>query len=137
MDDVARVILHSWAAGQTAPDDSAVLLIAVDDRRDGLVAGRALQSVLTQDAVDAILSETRPALARRQYGQALMAAADEIGGRIGAARHKTIEVHLSKRARRTAADSIPWPLVAGAIPLIGVLIWLLRRPHRRRPEEAA
>ena len=62
-----------------------------------------------------------------------MAAADEIGSRIAAARGKTIGVRLPKRARRTLSDSIPWLLAAGAIPLLGLLIWLLRRPHHRRP----
>jgi uncharacterized protein len=135
IDAVARTIFQAWAAGGNTPDDRALLLIAVEDRRDSLVAGPALRTVLNPDASDAVLSETRPALARKQYGQALMAAADEMGSRIAAARRKTIDVHLPKRARRTMGDSIPWPLVAGAIPLLGLLIWLLRRPHHRRPPE--
>jgi uncharacterized protein len=133
IDAVARTIFQAWAAGASSPDNRALLLIAVEDRRDSLVAGRALQTILNADASGAVLSETRPALARKQYGQALMAAADEIGGRIAAARGKTLDVRLPKRARRTLTDSIPWPLVAGAIPLLGLLIWLLRRPHHRQP----
>jgi uncharacterized protein len=135
IDAVARTIFQSWAAGASTPDDRALLLIAVEDRRDSLVEGRALQTILSPDARSAVLSETRPALARKQYGQALMAAADEMGSRIAMARGKTIDVHLPKRARRTIGDSIPWPLAAGAIPLLGLLIWLLRRPHHRRPPE--
>jgi uncharacterized protein len=135
IDAVARTIFQAWAAGASTPDDRVLLLIAVQDRRDSLVAGPALRTILTPDASSAVLSETRPALARKEYGQALMAAADEIGSRIAVARGKTIDVHLPKRARRTMGDSIPWPLVAGAIPLLGLLIWLLRRPHHRRPPE--
>jgi uncharacterized protein len=135
VDAVARAIFHGWAEGSNSPDDRALLLISVGNRRDSLVAGRALESVLTPDAMEAVLADARPALARRQYGQALMAAADEIGNRIAVARHRTLSVHLPQRARRTLADSIPWPLVAGAIPLVGLLIWLLRRPHHRQPPQ--
>lgn len=135
VDAVAHTILQAWSAGASAPDDRALLLIAVDDRRDSLVAGRALQTILNADTTGAVLSDARPALARKQYGQALMAAADEIGSRIAAARGKTIDVHLPKRARRTLGDSIPWPLAAGAIPVLALLTWLLRRPHHRRPPE--
>jgi uncharacterized protein len=135
VDGVARAIFEAWSAGARTPDDRVLLLIAVEDRRDSLIAGRDLEPILNADATGAVLSETRPALARKQYGQALMAAADEIGSRIAAARHKSIDVHLPKRARRTIGDSIPWMLVAGAIPLVGALIWLLRRPHHRLPPE--
>jgi uncharacterized protein len=133
--DVARTIFRAWASEGSVPEDRALLLIAVGDRRDAIVAGRALGSILSPDAVEAILAETRPALSRKEYGQALMAAADEMGSRIAVARHKTIDVHLPKRARRTFVDTVPWPLAAGAIPLLGVLAWLLRRPARRPPEE--
>jgi uncharacterized protein len=135
VDAVARTVFQAWQTGAKAPDDHALLLIAVDDRRDSLVAGRALQPILNADTTGAILSDARPALARKQYGQALMAAADEIGSRIAVARGKTIDVHLPKRARRTFGDSIPWPLAAGAIPVLALLTWLLRRPHHRRPPE--
>jgi uncharacterized membrane protein YgcG len=135
IDAVARTIFQAWSSGASAPDDRALLLIAVDDRRDSLVAGRALQTILNADASAAVLSETRPALARKQYGEALMAAADEIGSRIAAARGKNVSVHLPRRARRTLRDSIPWPLAAGAIPLLALLTWLLLRPHHRRPPE--
>ena len=134
---VARTIFEAWGAQNTAKD-RALLLISVHDRRDSLVASPGLQSILNEDAVDSVLSQTRPALSRKHYGRALMAAADEMGGRIASARGQTIGVRLPQRARRTFEDSIPWPLLLGAVPIIGVLIWLLRRPHRpAAPRETA
>lgn len=135
--DVARAILEAWSAGQSAPDDRALLLIAANDHRDSLVTGHALAQILNEDAEEDVLAEARPALARKQYGSALMAAADEIGGRIAAARGKTIGVRLPKRARRTWSDVVPWMLAAGVIPLLGLLVWLLRRPHGCPPREHA
>ncbi len=135
--DVAHAVLQAWTAGLPDPDNTALLLISVGDRRDALVTGSALAPILDSDAASAVLAETRPALARGEYGKALMAAADEMGRRIAAARHVSLAVRLPRRARRRWADSIPWPLVAGAIPLIVLLVWLLRRPHRRPPEQPA
>jgi uncharacterized protein len=136
VDDVAHALFRAWVPTSTPLDNRALLLISIGERRDALVAGQPLQSTLTPEAVDAILAETRPALARREYGSALMAAAEETGGRIAAARGKTVEVHLTRRARRTIYDAIPWALAAGAIPLLGLLVWLLRRPPRHPPQES-
>jgi uncharacterized membrane protein YgcG len=134
--DVAQTIFQFWSPGQTTSAEHVLLLISLGDRRDALIAGQALRQIIDPSAIDAILSQTRPALSRNEYENALMAAADEIGSRIAAAKHKTIDVHLPRRARRTLSDSIPWPLIAGAIPLIGLLIWLLRRPDHRPTEES-
>ena len=133
--DVARTIFRAWTAARTTPEDGALLLIAVGERRDAIVSGQALGSILSPDAVEATLAETRPALSRKEYGKALMAAADEMGSRIAVSRHKTIDVHLPRRARRSFAETVPWPLAAGALPLLALLVWLLRRPARRPPEE--
>ncbi|HEX3880011.1 MAG TPA: TPM domain-containing protein [Bryobacteraceae bacterium] len=133
VDAVAHAIFQGWAGASATPDDRALLLISVGDRRDTLVAGSQLQSVLDANAIDQVLSETHLALSQKLYGQALMAAADEIGGRIAAARHKMIPVRLPKRAHRQWSDSFPWPLAAGSIVIIGLLAWLLRRPHHRLP----
>lgn len=132
VDDVARAIFEAWS-GPNPPADRALLLIAVNDRRDSLVASRTLAPILNADAVDEVLSQTRPALSRKNYGRALMAAADEIGSRVASARGKTIPIRLPRRAHRTFQDSLPMPLIIGGVPIIGVLIWLLRRPHHHRP----
>jgi hypothetical protein len=66
-----------------------------------------------------------------------MAAADETGARIATARKTPLTAHLPRRARRKLTDRIPWPLLGGSLPLLGILVWLLRRPHPRPPEETA
>ncbi len=131
VDAVARAIFNNWSAGKPSPENRALLLIAVGSRKDSLVAGSALQPILNADSVNDLLSDARPALGQKRYGEALMAAAEEIGNRIAAARGKTMPVKLPKRARRTFRESIPWPLIAGGAPILAVLVWLLRRPHRR------
>ncbi len=134
--DVAQTILRAWNGGQMPAGDPALLLISLGERRDTLVVGKALQGILDPAAVEVVLAESRPALARKEYGLALMAAADEIGSRIAVARHKTMDIRLPRRAQRTMTDEIPWPLAIGGIPLFGLLVWLLRRPVRQ-PEETA
>lgn len=137
VDAVARTIFDSWAAGKPAPENRALLLVAVANRRDSLVVGSGLQSILNSDAVDEAMSQARPALGRKQYGAALMAAAEEMGSRIAVARGKTLGVKLPQRARRTLWGAVPWPLVAGGVPILALLVWLLRRPHHRPPPGAA
>jgi len=132
VDAVARAIFDNFAAGKPAPENRALLLVAVGNRKDSLVEGKALEPILN-DAADDILGDARPALGQKRYGQALMAVAEEIGNRIAAARGKTMAVKLPRRARRTFRDSIPWPLVAGGVPILALLVWLLRRPHQRPP----
>lgn len=130
VDAVARAIFNNFAAGKAAPENRALLLVAVENRKDSLVAGSALQPILG-GAADDILSDARPALAEKHYGEALMAAAEEVGNRVAAARGKTLTARLPRRAHRTFRDSIPWPLVAGGVPILALLAWLLRRPHHR------
>lgn len=132
VDDVARAIFASWAADKPSPENRALLLVAVGNRKDSLVAGSALQPILNPDSANDLLSDERPALGQKHYGEALMAAAEAIGNRIAAARGKTMAVTLPKRARRTFRESIPWPLIAGGVPILAVLVWLLRRPHHRQ-----
>ena len=129
VDDVARAIFNNWAVGKPSPENRALLLVAIVNRKDSLVAGSALQPILNTDSANDLLADARPALGDQRYGQALMAAAEDIGKRVAAARGKTMAVTLPKRARRTLRDSIPWPLIAGGVPILALLVWLLRRPH--------
>ncbi len=135
IEDVTHAIFRAWNLDQKPldrkPQKNAVMwLVAVENRRDWMEAGPGLATVLTGSEIAAILRQARPALARQQYAQALMAAADEMGTRIAAAQRKTIAVRLPRRARRSLAESIPWLLVAGALLLCFWLFRVLGRPAR-------
>jgi uncharacterized protein len=136
IEDVTHAIFRAWNLDQKPldqkPKRNAVMwLVAVENRRDWMEPGPGLATVLTDSAMDAMLRQARPALARQQYAQALMAAADEMGTRLAAAQHKTIAVRLPRRARRSLAESVPWMFAAGALLLSFWMIRVLGRPSRR------
>ena len=130
IEDVTHAIFRAWNLDQKPQKNAVMWLVAVENRRDWMEAGPGLAAVLTNGEMSAILREARPALARQQYAQALMAAADEMGTRIAAAQRKTIAVRLPRRAQRTLAESVPWLLAAGALLLSFWLFRVLGRPAR-------
>ena len=131
IEDVTHAIFRAWNLDQRPQKNAVMWLVAIENRRDWMEAGPGLAAILTHGETDAILRQARPALARQQYAQALMAAADEIGMRLAAAQHKTIAARLPRRARRSLAESVPWMLAAGALLLSFWLFRVLGRPSRR------
>lgn len=120
---VARSIFRAWGVGRKGKNDGILLLIAVGDRRTRLEVGYGLEPIVPDGLAGAILGEMRPALRKGDYGDALMAAAQTIGGAVAQARHVTIQAQLPRRVRPHAGDSIPWPLIIGGVLLAG---WLMR-----------
>jgi len=131
IEDVTHAIFRAWGLDQQPHGRAVIWLVAAENRRDRIEASRGLAAILTDGEMAAILRQARPALARQQYAQALMAAADEIGTRIARAEHKTIAARLPGRAHRQLAESIPWLLAAGALLLSFWLFRMLGRPARR------
>jgi uncharacterized protein len=131
IEDVTRAIFRAWNLDQKPRKNAVIWLVTIDERRDQIQAGAGLSAILPDSEMAAILRQARPALARRQYAEALMAVADEIGTRIARAQHKTIAAHLPRRAHPRLAESIPWLLAAGALLLSFWLFRVLGRPARR------
>jgi uncharacterized protein len=125
VEDVAHALFRAWNL------NGVLWLVATENHRDGLVAGRGLAAVFPDNERAAILRQARPALAQKQYGQAVMTAAEEIGTRLAASQHKTLAARLPRRAQRSFADSIPWLLAAGALLLSFWLFGVLGHPARQ------
>lgn len=130
IEDVTRAIFRAWNLDQKPRKNAVIWLVAIDDRRDQIQAGAGLAAILPDSVTAAILRQARPALARRQYAQALMAVADEIGTRLARAQHKTIAAHLPRRAHPGLAESIPWLLATGTLLLFFWLFHVLAGPAR-------
>jgi uncharacterized protein len=68
-----------------------------------------------------LLDEMRPALRQRQYGEAMLVAADKLGTAIAQSKGVTIPpLRVRRRVRRSTGDSIPLPLI-----LFGIFILLM------------
>jgi len=123
IEEVANTIFNAWSVGQKGQNNGILLLLAIGERRNWLEVGYGLEPVIPDGFAGQILDEMRPALRQQHYGEALMAAAENIGSTIAKAKGVTINAQLPRRIRRTTGNSIPW------IPLLGfvfIVLWLMR-----------
>jgi uncharacterized protein len=127
LDEVAAAVFRAWFGGQNAGgedrnDQHVLLLLAMGEQSSALEIGQGLDPVLPGGLHDRILEEMRPAVRRRHYGEAVMAAASTLGDAIARAKRVKLNASLPRSIHRTAWDSIPWAILPGALVL---LAWLL------------
>jgi uncharacterized protein len=122
VEDVAAAMARAWQAGQKGKE-GILLLLAIQERRYGLEISAGLERVLPYGLNGSVLSEMRPALHEQQYGEALMAAAETLGGAVANARHVAGGKPLPRRIRPGFFRAFPWALAIGSLVL---LVWLMR-----------
>ncbi|MCU1274709.1 MAG: hypothetical protein JWO48_2140 [Bryobacterales bacterium] len=128
IEDVANTIFRAWGVGHKGKNDGIMLFLVTGDRRSRLEVGYELEPTLPDGFAGSILREMRPALRQKQYGEALMAAAQTMGSTIAKARNVSLDSQLPRPVRPSRRDSIPWPVLLGGLFL---LIWLMRAGGRR------
>lgn len=84
--DVANVLFRAWGVGQKKSNEGVLLLLAIRERKSRLEVGYGIEPVLPDGAAGEILRTMRPALRENHFGDAMIAAAREIGNRIVAAK---------------------------------------------------
>ena len=124
IEDVANTIYRAWGVGQKGKKEGTLLLLVINDRRNRLEIGYGLEPILPDGFVGSVLREMRPALRQQSYGEALMAAAETIGGTVAKAKNVTLTAQLPRRERGTPTDGIPWAPIVGGI--FFVLLFLFR-----------
>jgi uncharacterized protein len=123
VEDVANTIFRAWGVGQKGKNEGIMLLLVINDRRSRLEVGYGLEPILPDGLVGSILREMRPALRNRQYGDAMLAAAQTIGSTIAKSKNVPLDAQLPRRARPDSANSIPWPAL---LVFLFFVFWLLR-----------
>ena len=123
IEDVANTIFRAWGVGQKGKNEGIMLLLATNDHRSRLEVGYGLEPMIPDGMAGRILREMRPALRQRDYGDAMLAAAETIGETIAQAKHVSIGQAPHRRVHSSPADSIPWPVIIGGIFLV---VWLIR-----------
>jgi len=123
IEDVANTLYRAWGVGQKGKNEGILLLLAVNDRRDRLEVGYGLEPILPDGLDGSILREMRPALRRKDFGDAMMAAAQTIGSAIAKAKNVQLLARLPRRNRPGGSIQIPWPLLIGGFFLV---LWLMR-----------
>ena len=122
IEDVANTIFRTWGVGQKGKDEGIMLLLAVNDHRSRLEVGYGLEPVIPDGLAGSMLRQMRPALRQKDYGDALVAAATSIGSAIAQAKHVAIVPAPPRRVHPSPGESIPWPLIIGALVLISLLM---------------
>jgi uncharacterized protein len=123
IDDVANTIYRAWGVGQKGKNEGALLLLVINDRRNRLEVGYGLEPIVPDGFAGSVLREMRPALRQQHYGEALMAAAETIGGTVAKAKNVILTAQLPRRIHESPTESFPWPVIFGGI---AVLLFLFR-----------
>jgi uncharacterized membrane protein YgcG len=97
IDDVANTIFRAWGVGHKGKNDGILLLLVIGDRRSRLEVGYELEPILPDGFSGSILREMRPALRQKQYGEAMMAAAQAIGSTIAKSKNVSLDAQLPRR----------------------------------------
>jgi uncharacterized protein len=120
-EDVARTLFETWGAGEENP--RILLMLAILDRRSRLEMSPALAAILPDDLESRLLGEMSPAVRRRHYGEAAMAAASTMATAVAQAKHVLLNAPLARQIHPSAWDSTPFGMLIGAFVL---LVWLMR-----------
>jgi uncharacterized protein len=116
IEDVANDIFRAWGIGHKKEDDGAMMVLSIEDRKSRLEVGGGLGGVIPDVMAGRLLDQMRPALRAKQYGEAMLVAAEQLGGAIAEGKGVTIQpLRVRRQVRRSTGDSIPWPLILFAI----------------------
>ncbi len=141
IDEVANAIFRAWGVGEKGKDNGIMLLLSIADRKSRLEVGYGLEPILPDGVAGDVLREMRPALRKNDVGDAMIAAAETIGGIVAHAKNVQLTVHPPPRRNRPdTSDHVNIPAILGVIALVwlfshasgprsgsglGVLPWLL------------
>ncbi|HWE53295.1 MAG TPA: TPM domain-containing protein [Bryobacteraceae bacterium] len=130
IEDVANDIFHAWGIGKKGQDNGAMVLLSVADRKSRLEVGGGLGGVIPDGMAGLLLDDMRPALRQNRYGQALLAAAVQLGSTIAQSKGVTIPPPaVEYTVPRAPQDNVPWGLI-----FLGIFFLLLMlRGGRNRP----
>src|ERR1039457_4482242 len=125
IEDVANTIFRAWGVGQKGKNEGILLLLlAINDHRNRLEVGYGLEPILPDGLDGDILRDMRPALRQKDYGDAMMAAAQRMGDVIASSKNVPLLAHLPpRRVQPSSSEGFPWPVVIGGFVLLS---WLMR-----------
>jgi uncharacterized protein len=124
IEDVANTIFRAWGVGQKGKNEGILLLLVINDHRSRLEVGYGLEPILPDGLDGDILRDMRPALRQKDYGDAMMAAAQRMGDVIAHSKNVQLLAHLPpRRVQPSSSEGFPWPVVIGVLVLIS---WLMR-----------
>lgn len=132
IEDVANALFRAWGIGKKKTNEGLLLLLAIRDRRSRLEVGYGLEPVIPDGFAGSVLRAMRPALREERYGEALLAAASELGQRIAQAKGVKLDAPVPAHGRPSRDDELPWWAWAFLAAIPALLLWsVAARPYRR------
>ena len=109
--DVASKLYHQWGVGKKPNDEGILMLFAIKDKKDRAEIGYGLEPVITDADSGSIMRGIRPILRQGTYGPAALAAAQQFGAKIAAAKNVAlpVDVRRLRGATSTPVHPLPFP----------------------------
>ncbi len=140
IEDFTNQLFRSWGVGRKA-NKGAMLLLAIQDRRQRLEVGYGLEPLLPDGFAGSILRTMRPELGQSQYGHALYEGTRVLALRVaeksGAKLDDPGPVRVSRRIDNSeTSTALNWPLTLLGLlfrfgPFVVVAIILIKALRRR------
>ena len=121
IEDVSNTLFRQWGVGKKGKDEGIMLLLAVQDHRDRIEVGYGLEPILPDGFDGSILRGIQPLLRQGAYGQAMIAAAEQMAAESPtrkASRHPD-QAQRPRIRRPPNRTGLPWPVI-----VIGIVVLL-------------
>lgn len=127
IEDFSSKLFHNWGIGQKDSSEGVMLVLVVNDRKSRIEVGYGLEQYLPDGLVGMVLRGMRPQLQARDYGAALLQAAQAMGAAV--AKGKGVELTENPRpvgGSRGFKESMPIPFPLILLGLV-LLAWVVSR----------
>jgi uncharacterized protein len=120
VETVSVDLYKQWGIGKKGTDEGLLILFAIDDRKNRIEVGYGLEPIITDGQAGDVLRSIRPILRQGDYGGAIMAAVQQLGGRVAEAKGVTIDGQAPTRRRRQN-DGFPVGAIIGMV-VLGMIV---------------
>jgi uncharacterized protein len=130
VEEAAVRLFEKWGIGKKGTDEGLLLILAIEDRKNRIEVGYGLEPVINDAAAGDVLRSIRPILRQGDYGGALLAAVQQLGGRVAKSKGVTIEGQPVPRRTGDENNSGFLPIIIGFIVLMIFLSFIGRGGRR-------
>jgi uncharacterized protein len=122
IDDDANQLYRQWGIGKKGTDEGLLLMLAIKDRKQRVEVGYGLEPVIPDGYAGGVMRGIRPILRQGNYGGAVLAAMQEFGSRVAAAKGVAVSGAPLPRGAAPRGQSLPLPLIFLGLALLFVVI---------------
>jgi uncharacterized protein len=125
IEEAAVRLFEKWGIGKKEGpnrDEGALLIIAMEDRKNRIEVGYGLEPVINDAAAGDILRSIRPILRQQQTGAALLSAVQQMGQRVAESKGVTIAGQPVRRQRGNGGGGFPIGLAIFAFVVFMILM---------------